>query len=112
MRLGAADHAGSSLDGAKREATAREDARVGVVHVPVLARGVLPVDVERVGVLHEKLAPAHEAEARPHLVAELDLNLVEVLRQVTVRADLAAHEIRHHLLVGGAEAEVAVVAVL
>src|SRR5437773_2121835 len=68
--------------------------------------------MERVRVLHDELAPAHEAEARPDLVPELHLDLVEVLRQIAVGADLSPDEIGHHLLVGWAEAEVAVVAVL
>src|SRR5262249_59010168 len=56
--------------------------------------------------------PAHPAEGRPALVPELHLDLVEVLREVAVGADFTPHEIRHDLLVGRPEAEVAVVAVL
>ncbi len=78
----------------------------------VLALRVGDVDVERVRVLHDELAAAHQPEARAHLVAELHLDLVEVLRQVAVRAYFAAHEVGHHLLVRRAEAEVAVVAIL
>src|SRR5204863_140373 len=78
----------------------------------VAAPRVLDVGMERVRVLHDELAPAHEAEARPDLVPELHLDLVEVLREIAVGADLSPDEIGHHLLVGRAEAEVAVVAVL
>jgi hypothetical protein len=84
----------------------------GLVHALVLAPCVLGVRVERVGILHDELAPAHEPEARADLVPELHLDLIEVLRQVAVGADLAADEIRHHLLVRRAEAEIAVVAIL
>src|SRR5207244_4855307 len=69
------------------------------------------VDVKRIRVLHEESAAAHEAEARADLVAELDLDLIEVLRQLAVGADLAAHEVGHDFLVRRAEAELAVVAV-
>ena len=112
VREVAADVAGVGLDGAEGESAALEDARVGVVHDLVLASRVVGVDVEGVGVLHDELAPAHEPEARPHLVAELDLDLVEILRQIAVRAHLAADQVGDHLLVRGPEAEVPPVAVL
>ena len=72
------------LDGAEVEPAAREDARVGVVHLLVLALRVVGVDVEGVRVLHDELAAAHEPEARAQLVAELGLDLVEVQRQLAV----------------------------
>ena len=92
VRQRAADVAGVGLDGAERQPAAGEDALVGVVHLLVLALGVLLVDVERVGVLHDELAPAHEAGARPQLVAELGLDLVEVERQLAPAAHVAAHQ--------------------
>src|SRR5205823_4617177 len=112
VRQRAADGARARLDRTEGEPAALEDAPIGVEHVPVLAPRVLDVHVERVRVLHEELAPPHEAEARPDLVPELHLDLIEVLRQITVGADFSPYQIRHHLLVGRAEAEVAVVAVL
>src|SRR2546428_494091 len=112
VRQRAADGARAGLDRTEGEPAALEDAPIGVEHVPVLAPRVLDVHVERVRVLHEELAPAHEAEARPDLVPELHLDLIEVLRQITVGADFSPYQIRDHLLVGRAEAEVAVVAVL
>ena len=89
VRQRAADGAGVGLDRAELQPAAREDARVRVVHVLVLALGVGLVDVERVGVLHDELAPAHEAGARPQLVAELGLDLVEVQRQLPLAAHVA-----------------------
>src|SRR5262249_61766940 len=94
------------------EGAAGEDAAVRIEHVAVLTLRVGGVDVERVGILHQELPPPHETEARPDLVPELDLDLVEVLREVAVGADLTSHQIGHDLLVGRAEAEIAVVAVL
>ena len=57
------------------------------------------VEVERIGVLHQELARAHHAEARPHLVAELPLDVVEIERQVLVGADGRAKDFGDHLLV-------------
>ena len=51
--------------------------------------------MERVAVLHEKLAPAHETEARSHLVAELHLDLIQVERQLSIRSNLAPDDVRH-----------------
>ena len=111
VRQRAADRARTRLDGAEREPAALEDAGVGVEHHPVLAPRVVRVDVKRIRVLHDEFAAAHEAEARADLVAELDLDLIEVLRQLAVGADLTAHEVGHDFLVRRAEAELAVVAV-
>jgi len=46
----------------------------------VFALQVGVIGVERVAVLHRELAPAHDAEARPDLVAELGLDLVRNAR--------------------------------
>ena len=111
VRLVAADRAGVGLDRAEREPHAREDAHVGVVHRLVRAQHARLVGIERIRVLHDELARAHHAEARPDLVAELGLDLVEVDRQLPVAADLPAHDVGDHLLVRGADDEVALVPV-
>src|SRR6185312_13858764 len=54
---------------------------------------------------------AHHAEARPDLVAELDLDLVEVDRQLPVAAHVLAHDVGDDLLVRRAEEAVAIVAI-
>jgi hypothetical protein len=59
------------------------------------------VQVERIGILHEKFATTHQAEPGPHLVAEFPLDVVKVKRQVLVRADVTAKDRSDHLLVGG-----------
>src|ERR671935_93150 len=56
------------------------------------------VAVERVGVLHDELADAHQPTTRPRLVAFLRAEVVPGLRQLLVRLDLARVE-RHRLLV-------------
>ncbi len=68
--------------------------------------------MEGVRVLHDELAPAHQPEARPDLVTELGLDLVEVDRQLLVAVQLVAAQVGDHFLVGRAHAELAVVAIL
>ena len=112
VRARAADRAGVGRDGAKAQAEPGEDARVGVVHVAVLALEVREVGMERVAVLHQELARAHDPEAGADLVAELDVHLIEVHRQLAIALDLASRDVRDHLLVRRAEQEIALVAVL
>ena len=109
---GAADRAGVGRHRAELQAEALEDAVVGVVHVAVFALQILEGAVEGVAVLHHEFAAAHHAEARADLVAELHLHLVEVLGQLAVAPELAADHVGDDLLVGRADDEVAVVAVL
>ena len=71
----------------------------------------LLVAVERVGVLHHELAHAEQPAARTRLVAHLRLEVVEHLRQLLVRLELARVE-RDRLLVRHREHERAAVAVL
>ena len=112
LRRAAADAARVRAHGAELELQALEDRGVGAVHglVTLLERGV--VEVERVRVLHRELARAHHAEARPDLVAELGLDLVEIDRQLAVALQLAARDVGDHFLVRRAVAERAVVPVL
>ena len=111
MAGGAADGAGVRFHGTVIQAQPVEDRAVGVVHHLVGLRQRVHVGVEGVGVLHGEFAGAHDAEARPDLVAELGLNLIEVGRQLLVAVDLVAHQIGDHFLMGGAQAEGVVVAV-
>ena len=110
--LRAAHGAGGRLDDDVVEPEPVEDPDVGVA-VRLVARvepGV--VDVEGVGVLHDELAAAQQAGARPRLVAVLRLDLVDRERQVLVGRVEVLHDEREHLLVRGAEQVVAALAVL
>ena len=92
------------------ELTALEDA---VVRAFVkLEADVEPflVPIERVRVFHDELADADEACTRARLIAVLRLEVVEHLRQVTVRLDLTRVE-RDGLLVGQGQHVLSVVAV-
>ncbi len=89
-----------------------EDAPVRRALRLVRALEALVRRVERVRVLHDELAPADEARAGTRLVAVLRLDLVDRQRQVLVRRVQVLDEEREHLLVGGREEVVAVLAVL
>ena len=107
----AADRSGIGAHGDRLQAQAREGAQIGDEHAVIgVARAGL-VEIEGIGVLHEELARAHDAEARPHLVAELPLDVVEVERQILVGLDVGPEDVRDHLLVGRAVEHVALVAV-
>jgi hypothetical protein len=77
---------------------------VGLLVQPEAALEPFLVSVERVRVLHDELAHPQEPAPRPGLVAHLRLEVVEDLRQLAVRADLARME-GDRLLVGQREDE-------
>ena len=108
----AADGAGVGLHRTEIHAQSGKDAGVGSVHelVGFLQRRL--VGMEGIGVLHQELARAHDAEARTYFVAELGLYLVIVHRQLLVAAQFTSGDIGDDLLVGGAETEIALVTVL
>ena len=108
----AADRAALGHHRDRAQAHARKGAQVSDEHAVIGVLGAGKIEVERVSVLHQKLAPAHQAEARPHLVAELPLDVIEIERQVLVRAHIAAEDLRDHFLVGRTVEHVALVAVL
>jgi hypothetical protein len=81
------------------EAHAGERAQIRDEHLVVGMLGALGIEVEAVIVLHQELAAAHDAKPRPHLVAELPLDVVEVFWQVAVALDRIADDRGDHLLV-------------
>src|SRR5439155_9131475 len=90
--LTAAHHPRLDLDGLDLELAALEDPVVRArmqLEAPVEP---LVVAVERVRIFHYELADADETRAGPRLVAVLGLEVVEHLRQVAVRLDLARVE--------------------
>ena len=70
------------------------------------------IQVEGIGILHQELPPAHDAEPGPHLVAKLPLDVIEVARQVAIRPHPVAEELRDQLLVGRPIEHLAVVPVV
>ncbi len=101
----APDGAGIRLDGDNGDTCPREDSQVCLEGGVVRAVEPLPVGVEAVGIHHDELAQADETAARPNLVAEFRLDLVEGERKVAVALDVASGEEAHHLFVRGAEGE-------
>jgi hypothetical protein len=99
---GAADGAVVGLNRAELQAQAGEHVAVGLVHAVVGDLQGRLVGVERIGVLHDELAAAHQAEAWADFVTELGLDLVQVDRQLLVAAQLVAHQIGDHFFVGRA----------
>ncbi len=108
----AADRAGVGPHRHAHEPHAVEGAQVRDEHPVEGLCGAGLVEVERIGVLHQELARAHGAEARPHLVAELPLDVIQIQRQVLVGAHVAPEDVGDHLLVGRPEQHVALVPVL
>ena len=106
VRAGAAHHPDVGLDPVPLEPAAIEDLVVGLAVLVVADVQARRVAVERVGVLHDELARAQHAGARARLVALLDLEVVEDLRQVAVgahdlrdvgRDDLLVRHRQHHV---------------
>ena len=82
------------------EAAALEDARVGVVHLLVADLRRLVGDVKAVGVLHDEFLGPHQTEAGPDFVAELGLDLVEILGQLAVGTQFGRDQGGDDLLMG------------
>ena len=82
------------------------------MHLFVARRGARLVGVKAVGILHQKFTRPHDAEAGTDFIPEFDVYLVEGEGQLPVRGHLVFDQLGYDLFVGGAEAELAVVAVL
>src|SRR5690606_41660117 len=98
MRCAAADCAGIGEYRTETQAEPLEYPAVSLVHDLVLALQVGVVEMEGVGVLHQELAPAHHAEARADLGAELRPDRVEPRRPPLVAGPPRSREARDDLL--------------
>ena len=107
MGQAAAHHAHVGSDHDRIEPEAAEDPLVCPVLRLVAHVEAGLVEVARVGVLHRELADADQAAARPRLVAELGLEVVELDRQLAIRADDVAQQVGDDLLVGHRQDHVA-----
>ncbi|MCY1217520.1 hypothetical protein D9M72_294360 [compost metagenome] len=108
----AADRAGvgTHRNGAKTHA--RKRAQVGREHAVIGVFCPLAIEIEGIGVLHQELARTHGAETRTDLVAELQLDMVEVERQVTIGLHVGPEDVRDHFLVRRAVKHRTVLAIL
>ncbi len=91
---------------------AGEGAQIGDEHLVVGLARVLDGQVEGIGILHQELPPAHHAESRPDLVAELPLDVIEDARQILVGLHRVAEDGGDQLLVGRTVQHLALVTVL
>ena len=107
----AADRAGVGAHRDRAQPHAGEGAQIGDEHPVVGPPGAGMVEVEGIGVLHQELAAAHDAEPGAELVAELPLDVVEDFRQRPIAPDVVPEDVGDLLLVGRAVEHVAVVAV-
>ena len=107
----AADRPGIGLHRDRLQPHPGEGPQIGDEHLVVGPFGAGRVEIEAVGVLHQEFAPAHHAKARPHLVAEFPLDVVEDLRQIAVALDRGADDLGDLLLVGRAVQHLTVVPV-
>lgn len=72
----------------------------------------MSIAVEGIGILHRELAPAHHAEARTALVAELRLNVIEVHGKLAPALDFLTGNVGDDLFRSRLDHEVAVVTIL
>lgn len=108
----AADGAVVGFNRAELQAQAGEHVAVRLVHAVVRDLQRRLVSVERIGVLHDEFAAAHQTEAWADFVTEFGLDLIQVDWQLFVAAQLVAHQVGDHFFVGRAGAEVATVTIL
>ena len=108
----AADGAAVRLDEQGRQAAALINFPVGLNHLPVAHVQPGLVGVKAVEVFHGELAHPDESAAGTRLVTELGLNLVKHQGEVAVAPDVAAHQLGDDFLVGGAQGQRALAAVV
>ena len=111
LRLVSTDRAGVGGHGAVGQAQPIEHSAVRLGHVFVAQAAGFDVAIKGVGVLHGELAPTHHTKTRPAFIAELGLDVIKILRQLAVAAQLLARDVGHDLFAGGLDHEVAVVAI-
>ena len=70
------------------------------------------VYIERVCILHDELAAAHQSKTWPDLVAKLGLDLVEIERHLAIAFYLPSHHVGNNFFMGWAHAEAPLLAVL
>ena len=105
VRGAAANRTGIRLYCTEIQPHTAEDFAVRSVHRIVgFLQGFLR-GVERVGIFHQEFAGTHHAEARTDFVTEFGLDLIEVQRQLFVRAQLVTDQVGDHFFMRWAEDE-------
>ena len=96
----AADRSGICAHRNRLQAHAVERPQIGDEHPVIGFARLFLVDIERIGILHQELAGTHRSEARPDLITELQLDMIEVQRQIAIRPHIAAEDVGDHFLIG------------
>ena len=107
----AADRPGVGRHRDRLQTHPRKGLQVSDEHLVVSHARACVIEIEGIGVLHQEFAPAHHAEARPNLIPELPLDVVEIERQVAIARDAVPKNLRHLLFIRRAVKQVAVLAV-
>ena len=68
--------------------------------------------MEGIGIFHDEFPPSHQSEARPYLIPEFGLDLIEIDRELPVGAQQISRKACDHLFMGRTEAEFTALAVL
>ncbi len=100
-----------SLNGLELQAAPLKDPFIGLIHGFIAFLRTLIILIKGIGVFHDELAGPHDPEARPYLVAELGLDLVQVEREFLVGMDVVPHDLGDYLLMGGPNDELRALAV-
>ena len=81
------------LHNAVIEAHTAEHVAVRIAHLRIAGIQALLIGVKAVRILHNELAATQQTETRTTLIAEFQLNLIQVLRQVLIAAKLVFHQV-------------------
>ena len=95
----AANRAGISLHRNCRQPHSGKGFQVGYKHLVIGDPRFVSVKVKRIGILHQKLTPAHDAKAGAHLIPEFPLDMIHVQRQRLVTAHMRTKDIGDLLLI-------------
>ena len=95
--------AGVRFDHTELKSKTSEYLFVGLLHQIELTLHIRFIGMEAVAVFHQELTSAHQPETGSDLIAEFEVDLVEIERQLLIALDALAHEVDHHLFMGGTE---------
>ncbi len=101
VRQVAANRAGIGPHRNGFQSHARKCVQIGHKHAVIGLAGAVFIQIKGIGILHQKLAAAHDPEARADFIAELPLDMVQVQRQILVASDVGPENIRNLLLIRG-----------
>ena len=91
----ATNGAGISRHRKRAKPKPREGAQVSHKHFLIRHPRRRFINVEAIGIFHQKFAAAHHAKARANLITEFPLNMVEIARQLLVAAHIVAEYLRN-----------------